>query len=239
MHEFVAVPVKFNPGSLADFESRFLCALGNEKCKVVVLVGGDTYFSIGMDLNYISCGSDAGFVAQFSRILKMVKKCHKPVLARIDGNVIAGGMAMLGVVDFVLSSETASFSLPEARFGITPTIAMACLLERIRPHDLKRFVWNPGVISAKQACEWGIVDQVIKPENLARETNALADRLSRLHASVISESKSLLDEHARYETMLDLGCQILERKLADPEAIRKIGHYMEDISLFNDEYADG
>jgi enoyl-CoA hydratase/carnithine racemase len=239
VHEFVAVPVKFNPAALEDFESRFLYALGNEKCKVIVLVGSSSYFSIGMDLTYISSAYGAGFVSQLSDILKMVKKSHKPVLARIDGNVIAGGMALLGVADFVLSSETATFSLPEAKFGIAPTIAMASLLERVRPHYLKHLVWNPGVISAKQACEWGIVDQTVQPENLDQEINALAHKLSRLPASVISESKALLAEHGCYEAMLDFGCQILESKLADPQAIAKISRYLEDISLFNDEYAGG
>lgn len=237
MHESVVVPVKFNPGSLADFESRFLSMLGDERCKVIVLVGDDNYFSMGMDLAYISTAQESGFLSQFSGLLKTIRTSHKPVLARIDGKVIAGGMTLLGVSDFVLSSMSASFSFPEARFGITPAIAMSCLLERVRPHHLKYLAWNPGVISALQAFEWGIVDQVIKPENMDREIKALIEKLARLPMSVVSESKALLSVRTRHEAALDLGCQILERKLADPSVIQKIGRYLEDISLFNDEYA--
>lgn len=92
MHEYVTVPIKFSPDSLADFESRFISALNNEDYKVIVLTGGPTYFSMGMDLTYISTHYDADFVSQFCHILKMVRNSHKPVLAKVEGNVIAGGL---------------------------------------------------------------------------------------------------------------------------------------------------
>ncbi|EIS79657.1 enoyl-CoA hydratase/isomerase family protein, partial [Yersinia pestis PY-66] len=49
MHEYVTVPIKFSPDSLADFENRFISALNDERYKVIVLIGGPTYFSMGMD----------------------------------------------------------------------------------------------------------------------------------------------------------------------------------------------
>lgn len=70
MHEYVTVPIKFSPDSLADFENRFISALNDERYKVIVLIGGPTYFSMGMDLTYISTHYDADFVSQFCHILK-------------------------------------------------------------------------------------------------------------------------------------------------------------------------
>ncbi|AMO94707.1 enoyl-CoA hydratase/isomerase family protein [Collimonas fungivorans] len=237
MHECVAVPLKFNPGSLADFASRFASALNNERNKVIVLTGGATCFSMGMDLVYISTAYDASFVSQFAAILKMVRSSHKPVLAKVEGDVIAGGMALLAVADVILASESASFSLPEASFGITPAIAMSCLLERIRPHHLKYLVWNSNVVAAKQALEWGLVDHVSTPENLERDIQVLNRKLSRLVPSVIEESKMLLAERHSFERTLNIGCQLLENKLNDAQAMEKIRRYLEDIRLFNDEYA--
>ena len=238
MHDCVTVPLKFNPGSLVDFESRFTSALNDERNKVIVLTGGATYFCMGMDLVYISAAYDTSFVSQFGGILKMVRNSHKPVLAKVEGNVIAGGLALLSVVDFILASETASFSLPEASFGITPTVAMACLLERIRPHHLKYLVWSSNPISAKQALEWGLVDHVSAPEKLEQDTQVLSRKFSRVPTSVMRESKALLAEHQSFDATLSLGCQILENKLNDPQTIEKINRYLEDIKLFNDEYAD-
>ncbi|MES2264402.1 MAG: enoyl-CoA hydratase/isomerase family protein [Pseudomonadota bacterium] len=238
MHECIAVPVKFNPDSLADFENRFASALSNTRHKVIVLTGGAAYFSMGMDLAYISTAYNASFVSQFGAILKMVRNSHKPVLAKVEGNVIAGGMALLSVADFILSSDAATFSLPEATFGITPTIAMSCLLERVKSQHLKHMVWNPGPISAKQAFDWGIVDHIATPESLEQDVQAWSRKLARLPLSVVRESKMLLDEHHSFEKTLDLGCQLLQEKLDDPGTIEKISQYLEDIRLFNDEYAD-
>ncbi|MFA3761713.1 enoyl-CoA hydratase/isomerase family protein [Yersinia sp. 2544 StPb PI] len=238
MHEYVTVPIKFNPNSLADFESRFISALNNERYNVIVLTGGPTYFSMGMDLTYISTDYDANFVSQFCTILKMVRSSHKPVLAKVEGNVIAGGIALLSVVDFILSSDTASFSLPEVTFGITPTIAMSCLLERIRPHHLKYFVWSSSVISAKQALKWGLIDQVNILENLDQDIQVMSKKLSRVPTSAIKESKLLLTEHHSFDERLDLGGHLLVKKLNDSQTIEKICQYLENIKLFNDEYAD-
>ncbi|WP_205905302.1 enoyl-CoA hydratase/isomerase family protein [Collimonas pratensis] len=230
--------MKFNPGTLADFDHRFAAALNNEQNKVIVLTGGAACFSMGMDLIYISSAYDASFVPQFGNVLAAVRNSCKPVLAKVEGDVIAGGMALLAVADVILSSETASFSLPEASFGITPAIAMSCLLERVRPHHLKYLVWSSNVIAAKQALEWGVVDQISTPENLDRDTQALGRKLSRLAPSVIGESKMLLAERRSFEKTLNMGCQLLANKLDDPQAIKKIRRYLEDIKLFNDEYAD-
>lgn len=238
MHECVTVPMKFNPGTLTDFESRFALAQNNAENKVIVLTGGAACFSMGMDLVYISTAYDASFVSQFGNLLTMVRNSRKPVLAKVEGDVIAGGMALLAVADFILSSETASFSLPEASFGVTPAVAMSCLLERVRPHHLKYLVWSSSVIAAKQALDWGIVDHISMPQELDRDTQVLSRKLSRLSPSVIGESKMLLAERHSFERALKMGCQLLENKLDDPQAIKKIRRYLEDIKLFNDEYAD-
>ncbi|WP_016680284.1 enoyl-CoA hydratase/isomerase family protein, partial [Yersinia pestis] len=234
MHEYVTVPIKFSPDSLADFENRFISALNDERYKVIVLIGGPTYFSMGMDLTYISTHYDADFVSQFCHILKMVRNSHKPVLAKVEGNVIAGGLALLSVVDFILSSDSASFSLPEVTFGITPTIAMSCLLERIRPHHLKYFVWSSSVISAKQALKWGLIDQINTLENLDQDIQVISNKLSRIPKSAIRESKLLLAEQYSFEESLDLGSHLLVERLNDAQTIEKIRHYLEDIKLFND-----
>ncbi|WP_411704163.1 enoyl-CoA hydratase/isomerase family protein [Edaphovirga cremea] len=238
MHEYVMVPIKFNPDLLADFESRFTAALNNEQCHVIVLTGDLNWFSMGMDLDYISTDYEPLFISQFCNILKMVKNSPKPVLARVEGDVIAGGIALMCVADYIISCETVSFSLPESSFGITPTIAMSCLLERITPHHLKFLVWSATAISARKALEWGIVDKISTTETIEQDVRAMSNKLSHIPESIIRESKLLLDWHSSFDKTLDLGSHLLGEKLSDPQIIEKTRHYLECISLFNDEYAD-
>lgn len=237
MHEFIAVPIKFNPDLLREFEISFGEALNNQQVDVIVLIGGDNYFCMGMDLDYIATDYAPSFVAQFCNILKMVKNSSKPVLAKIEGSVIAGGLALLSIVDFIIADETAFFSLPESAFGLTPAIAIACLLERIKPHHIKYLAWTSVAISAKQALEWGLVDKVSSEASLDQDILLMSHLFSRTPASVIRESRHLLRKHSSFEDIINQGGLLLQEKLKDVQVIEKISDYLENVRFFNDEYA--
>lgn len=237
MHEFITVPIKFNPDLLRQFEASFSEALNNKQVDVIVLIGRDDYFCMGMDLDYIATDYDPCFVMQFCSILIMVKSSSKPVLAKVEGRVIAGGVALLSIVDFIIADETVSFSMPESAFGLTPAIAIACLRERIKPHHIKYLAWSCAAISAKQALEWGLVDKVSSVASLEQDILSMSQTLSRTPASVIRESRQLLGKHASCEDVINLGGQLLQDKLKDVQVIERISDYLESVKLFNDEYA--
>ncbi|ALX97488.1 MULTISPECIES: enoyl-CoA hydratase/isomerase family protein [Serratia] len=237
MHEFITVPIKFNPDLLREFEISFGEALNNQQVDVIVLIGRDNYFCMGMDLDYIATDYAPCFVAQFCNTLKMVRSSSKPVLAKVEGSVIAGGVALLSMVDFIIADEAASFSLPESAFGLTPAIAIACLLERIKPQHIKYLAWTSDAISAKQALEWGLVDKVSSAASLEQDVLLMRHRFSRTPASVIRESRQLLSKYSPFEDVINLGGQLLQDKLKDIQVIEKISVYLENIRLFNDEYA--
>ncbi|KAG4080572.1 hypothetical protein HA402_008903 [Bradysia odoriphaga] len=151
---------------------------------------------MGMDLDYIATDYAPCFVVQFCNTLKMVRSSSKPVLAKVEGGVIAGGVALLSIVDFIIADEAASFSLPESAFGLTPAIAIACLLERIKPQHIKYLAWTSDAISAKQALEWGLVDKVSSAASLEQDVLLMRHRFSRTPASVIRESRQLLSKYS-------------------------------------------
>ncbi|MBC3215891.1 enoyl-CoA hydratase/isomerase family protein [Serratia fonticola] len=237
MHEFITVPIKFNPDLLRQFATSFGEALNNQQVDVIVLTGRDNYFCMGMDLDYIATDYDPCFVAQFCNTLKMMKSSSKPVLAKVEGGVIAGGLALLSTVDFIIADETASFCLPESAFGLTPAIAIACLLERIKPHHIKYLAWTSVAISAKQALEWGVVDKVSSEASLDQDILLMSHLFSRTPANVIRESRQLLSKYSSFEDVINQGGQLLQDKLKDIQMIEKISGYLENIRLFNDEYA--
>ncbi|WP_413726319.1 enoyl-CoA hydratase/isomerase family protein [Sodalis sp. RH16] len=238
MYEYVTVPIKFNPDLLSDFESRFETALKNSQFDVIVLTGGRTWFSMGMDLDYITKSYDPLFISQFYNILKMVKNSPKPVLAKVEGDVIAGGIALMSLADFVIACDTASFSLPESTIGITPSIAMSCLLERIAPHHLQSLVWSATAIPAIEALEWGMVDKMSTIENLEQDVRTMCNKFSKIPEYVIRESKLLINPRSSFDKTLELGAHLLRERLNDPLTLEKIRHYLECIRLFNDEYAE-
>ncbi|MCV6639433.1 enoyl-CoA hydratase/isomerase family protein [Candidatus Albibeggiatoa sp. nov. NOAA] len=238
LHEEVQVPLKFNPETMSTFAHEFQKALDNTKTKVIVLTGNDNYFSIGMDLEYLTTQLDDGFITEAGSIFKQVKHSHKPVIAKVENNVIAGGLELLSLSDFIVTTTNATFCLPEASFNITPSIVMSSLTDRMRAKDIKYMVLTSEVISAEKALEIGLVDDVVEPDDIDAKIMAWVKKLKRVSQSVVQDSKFLLSQKAEFDDLLDMGCQMFEAKLNDPDTMQRLKQYLEDIRMFNEEYAD-
>ena len=238
MLDELRVPLTINPATLAAFEQRFIAALQRETTKVIVLTGHEDSFCIGMDLNAVLKNGHEPLLALFCDVLKRVKNSPKPVIAKVEGKVIAGGIALLAMVDIIIASNQSSFSLPETRFGLTPSIAMCCLLERIKPHQIRQWVWQQKNLSATQALEWGVVDELATPENLTNSVTRMSQRLSSLPATVITQSKQLLGSVGTFEQRLDGGRYLLAENLSNPQILEKIRCYLDDIHWLIDNDAE-
>jgi enoyl-CoA hydratase/carnithine racemase len=235
MFERVAAPATFTPHSLADFDGRFTAAFDRRPCRVILITGGARYFCMGMDLDYITGAYAPDLIARFGDTLRMIRNCRKPVLACVEGDVVAGGMALLAVADMVVASEAATFRLPEVTFGVAPTIAMACLRERIAPSDLKFLVWTSSAISASRAREIGLVDYVSKPDLLEQDVLATGKRLACMPPSVLGATRTMLGTHRSFDDSLDVGCELLRHRLDEPEVVENIRHYRDAVRLFDNE----
>jgi enoyl-CoA hydratase/carnithine racemase len=235
----VKVPLKFNPTTLSEFEGQLLAALEEASCHTIVLCGAGTCFSTGMDLAYIVSAYEKEFLSQFIRILKIMKSARRPILAKVEGKAIGGGLALLAAADVVLASNDATFSLPEVSVGLTPTVVISSLLERMSSRDLKSFVWGNRALSASQAFTCGLVDKVVKLENLDEEANAWSLKVSRTSSQVIVETKQLLARLHDHDTRVDTGCQWLARRLEEPPTRAMLSDHLAAVQLFSNEYVEG
>jgi polyketide biosynthesis enoyl-CoA hydratase PksH len=77
----------------------------------------------------------------------------------------------------------------------------------------------------------------IKHTYLEQDVLLMSHLFSRTPTSVIRESRQLLSKHSSFEDVINLGGQLLQDKLKDIQVIEKISAYLENIRLFNDEYA--
>lgn len=233
MFERVAVPASINPDSLSGFNNRYTVALSNDQCQVIHLTGDAKAFCTGMDLNYVADAYERDFIGRFAATLRMVRHSSKPVVAMVEGDVIAGGMALLSVADLVVAIESATFQLPEASFGLAPTIAMACLRERIALGDLKTLAWTSQRVSARRALEIGLVDHVCAQDTLDRDVQGISRELARIPAEVIRASRTLLGVDGSFDEVLGVGCDLLRRRLEEPGVMDRVRCYRDGVMLVN------
>jgi len=95
-------------------------------------------------------------------------RLNVPLLAKVNGLALGGGFETILGCDIVIAAESASFGLPESRVGRLPLDGMI-VLPRMVPRNLALGLMLTGRrISARQAAEWGIVNEVVPDDLLDR-----------------------------------------------------------------------
>jgi len=102
----------------------------------------------------------------------------KPTIAAVQGKAIAGGLMLVWPFDLVVASEDAQFSDPVVTFGVNGVEYFVHAWE-VGHRKAKEMLFTGESISAQEAKELGMVNRVVKREDLEKETLALAEKIAR------------------------------------------------------------
>ncbi len=146
--------------------------------RAVVITGGPSVFSTGMDLRERAGFDDAALRDQHRRIVELIAALHElpiPAIAAVEGPAMGGGFELALACDLIVASTTAVFALPEVRVGIFPgggsTRTLTWLVGPARARDV---ILTGRRLSAAEAEAWGIVARVAEPGDALDSALALA-----------------------------------------------------------------
>ncbi len=135
--------------------------------RCVVLTGsGEKSFCAGWDLK---SGDHVSGLEYWARArpggfggIALRETLDVPVIARVNGFALGGGMEMVLGCDIVVASDNAQFGLPEPRVGYLPLDGGMVLLQRKVPHNLAMGLMLTGRrVPAEEAARWGLVNEVV------------------------------------------------------------------------------
>jgi len=157
----------------------------DDSVRVVVFTGaGDKAFVSGGDISIMA--RDAGYVETLTEVPKGQEICTrlenlpKPVIARINGIALGGGSELALSCDIRIAVESAILGLPEIKLGIIPGYGGTQRLPRlVGLGKAKELILTGDHISAGEALNIGMVNQVVAVEELDEVVNKLATKLSR------------------------------------------------------------
>jgi methylglutaconyl-CoA hydratase len=170
-------------------------ALADRAVRVVVLTHAGPAFCAGADL---SAGRPAGRKkaavprAGLADILASIQDAPKPVVARIAGHCVAGGVGLAAACDLSIAADTARFGFTEVRIGVAPAIISVVCLPKLRRGDALELFLSGARISAGRAAEVGLITRAVPPDQLDLETAAMVTALLAGGPAALAAAKQLV-----------------------------------------------
>jgi enoyl-CoA hydratase/carnithine racemase len=152
--------------------------------RVVVIGGsGKRVFCSGADLSVMA--DDATGLERHEargglrRLVVAIRSCPLPVVARVQGLCLAGGVGLALGCDIVLASSAAEFGLPEIDLGLWPFMVSALLAAHVSPKVASELMLTGRRIAAGEAQSVGLVSRVLPDESFASDVDGILAELAR------------------------------------------------------------
>lgn len=186
---------------LQDLLAAFAQLRDDARVRVLVLRGsGDKAFVAGADIKEmraLEVDSARAFIDRLRQVCEAARSFPVPVIARIPGWALGGGLELAAACDLRIASNRAQFGMPEVKVGI-PSIIHAALLPRLLGTARASWLLLAGDnVDAAQALAWGLVDTVVPLERLDEEVARLARQLAGYGPQVLRQQKRLLRQWER------------------------------------------
>lgn len=121
-----------------------------------------------------------------------VRDCRVPIIARVNGLCLAGGMGIFGLCDIAVAAEGAKFGMPEVKIGLFPMQILTMLRDLIPPRLMNEMCMTAKPIDARTAMMAGLLNRVVPADQLVAQADALVDDLVAASPMAIRRGKYAL-----------------------------------------------
>ncbi|MHA7598745.1 enoyl-CoA hydratase/isomerase family protein [Alicycliphilus sp. T452] len=167
---------------------------------LVIQGAGPRAFSAGGDLKERNGMSDADWAAQHQLIedvLLLIRDFPRPVIAALHGIAHGGGIELALMCDFIIGDDTCDIALPEVKRGFLPGGGgLQNLTRAIGVRKTKQMLFTGARVQARQAHEWGILNEYVAAGTHLARALELAREIARAAPMAIRTAKVALQQGA-------------------------------------------
>lgn len=192
----------FNDEVVAELTQAFQDAASRADVRAVVLAAIGPAFCAGADLNWMRRMADntraenLADAAALAEMLRVMYECPKPTVARVQGDVFAGGMGLVAACDMAVSVHSATFCLSEVKLGLIPATISPYVIRAMGARAAHRYFLTAERFSATEAHRIGFVHEVVGEEQLDAKVAELTHALASASPNAVRSCKMLLQEVA-------------------------------------------
>lgn len=193
----------FNEALIAELTAAFKTLGQDPALRAIVLAAEGKAFCAGADLNWMKAmagyswdenHADAGRLAE---MLWTIYSCPLPVIARVQGDVYAGGVGLVACADIVVAVDAAGFCLSEAKLGLLPATIGPYVVRALGEQASRRYFVTAERFSATDAHRLGLVHELVAtPEQLDETVEALTAALCANGPAAVRACKKLVQDLA-------------------------------------------
>jgi methylglutaconyl-CoA hydratase len=192
----------FNDEVIAELRAAFSMLGADATLRAVVLGAHGKVFCAGADLNWMR--TMAGYSWEQNRadaealadMLWAIYSCPLPVIGRIHGDCVAGGMGLAAACDVLVAAEGAHFCLSEARLGLLPATIGPYVVRALGQQAARRYAVSAERFSAAEAHRLGFVHEVVAVDALDATVDAIVGALVANGPAAVKASKRLVQDIA-------------------------------------------
>jgi 2-(1,2-epoxy-1,2-dihydrophenyl)acetyl-CoA isomerase len=214
-----------------------LKAAAEDEVRAVVLTGAGRGFSVGQDLEEVRAESGQNGGGNQSRLeqgyhpnIRAIRGLAKPVIAAVNGVAAGAGLSLAAACDIRIASTKAKFVPAFVNLGLIPDSGGSFFLPRLLGYA-RSFEWmvSGRHVDAAQALEWGLVSEVVEPDELLERAQECASQLASQPGVGVAESKRLFDQalSRSLEEELEHELEAQLEALSTPEYDRAIQAFLE------------
>lgn len=190
----------FNDQLIEEITNVFEALDTDPKVKLVVLSGEGRSFCAGADLNWMSSMVDYSMeenIEDSRKLAKMFQKINyfsKPVIGKINGHALGGGVGVVAVCDYAITHDKAKFGFTEVRLGLVPAVISPFCINKIGESNARAWFLSGEMFEGAQAKHMGLIHEVTTVENFETRVEEIIDSHLKAGPQAAMAAKVLIND---------------------------------------------
>jgi len=188
----------FNDTVIYEMTDLFNKLNDEKKLRAVVLTGEGKSFCAGADLNWMKRVITQSFEENLKEsnaladLFAMIYNFRCPVIGKINGAAIGGGVGFVSVCDIAIAAETAVFSFSEVKIGLVPACIGPYVVKKIGEGKAREFFITGERMKAGKAFKIGLINNCVENDRLDETVDELLKMIKSSGPEAVAVAKQLV-----------------------------------------------
>lgn len=166
--------------------------------RLIILSGRGSSFCAGADLNWMkamknySKEENLNDSKRLAKMFSTINDCNVPILGRVNGHALGGGVGLVSVCDFVIVSSEALMGFTEVRLGLIPAVISPYCISKVGESNARAWMLSGERFNAEEARRMGLAHEVCSPSELDKKVEEYKKKFLAAGPEAAKEAKSLI-----------------------------------------------